>query len=111
MSALTTNILLIFNAHWTHVHHVLKVGALIDFVDFILDNTGLILSLLTPKPLVSVCKKDESLFIFLIPPPRVSIILDLHFLVITNTPVMTHIIYQNHRTGTVVCTHSNLYVM
>ena len=64
MSALAPNSPLIINIIRTSVHHILKVEALISLVDFILDNTGLALSLMAQKSLVSVRSKNDSTLIF-----------------------------------------------
>ena len=69
MGALVPIVPLIIDMPWTDIRYVLTVGDAFDLVDFILDDTGPALSLLPQKPLVSVCPKYDSLFIFLILPP------------------------------------------
>ena len=77
MSILVSIFPLIIHMPWIYVRHVLKVGVLVAFVYFTLDGTGLTLSLMAQKSLVSICPNNDYLSILLIPPPRVSIMLFL----------------------------------
>ena len=66
-------------------------------MDLYLEDTGLTLSLLYQKSLLSVHLKDNYLLVFKTLSPRVSLRYFLIVLVITCTSAMTHTIYQTPR--------------
>ena len=80
---------------WTDVHHVLKVGALIYLLVFILDDVGITLSLLAQKPLVSVCPKGDFLLIFIPASASCYMVFFKVILFQTCTAILTQVVYQN----------------